>query len=358
MICIPVRNEATELPGLFGALERLERIDHRPVGVCLLLDGCTDASGALATIYQRRSLHRVLIGQVAPAPSNAGRARHLAMMLGVDALAGHEGHLLSTDADSRPSVDWLRTMTAALMQAEVVTGRIVRDKTRLSPFQDRIETYYDALFALRRHLDPVPWEACATHHYTGGANMGMRSGAYSALGGFLPLAGGEDARLVDDAARAGLRVRRDAASLVHTSDRRDGRALEGLAKSLGDLDSGDVDEIQVGHPADAAWQYRMHAAARAAFDEDRLAPFSALIGLSHDHARGVARDCPNAEAFAMRIVPMPPGGMRTVSFPVSEQALAALTGTLGTRTSYQVALNAAVYQRRDAPASHPDPAQS
>ena len=62
--------------------------------------------------------------------------------------------------------------------------------------------------------------------------MAMRADIYAALGGFPPLASGEDARLVDDAARAGFRVRHDAASWVHSSARRDGRALDCLAADL------------------------------------------------------------------------------------------------------------------------------
>ncbi len=68
----------------------------------------------------------------------------------------------------------------------------------------------------------------------------------------------------------------------------------------------------------------MQAAARAAFADGRWAAIAAPIGLSEDHVRGVARDCPNAEAFAMCVVPLPPGGMREVALPIAEAALAAL----------------------------------
>lgn len=323
-ICVPVRNEASELPRLFDALDRLDGFGAGAVHLCLLLDGCTDASGTLAAAYRDRSRFAVHCREVAPSPANAGRARRRAMAMGLSALDRRDGLLLTTDADSQPAPDWLAAMTAALGHADIVAGRIVRRAAATHAVQDRLERYLDALFAFRRRLDPVPWEAARTHHCAGGANLGMRAPAYGALGGFAPLPCGEDARLVDDAARAGLRVRRDAAATVRTSDRRDGRATGGLAQALRHHDGLDAAAVGVAHPHDAAWQYRMHAAARAAFGEDRPEAVAAAIGLSRDHARGVARDCPNAEAFAMRIVPVPPGGMRSVALPVAEAALAAL----------------------------------
>lgn len=323
-ICIPVRDEAGELPKLFAALDGLERPLRAAIHVCLLLDGCSDASPALADAYRARSACEVTVAHVAPSTANAGRARHCAMMLGLAAIGGDGGLLLTTDADSLPSPQWLRTMADALDQADVVAGRIVRTGTRPSALQDRIETYYDALFALRRRLDPVPWEAGKTHHHAGGANMGFRLEAYRTLGGFAPLASGEDSRLIDDAGRAGLRVRRDAASVVHTSDRRDGRALGGLALALRQCDDGHADGIRVAHPEDAAWQYSMQAMARAAYAAHRLDDVASALGFTRDHVRGVARDCPNGEAFAMRIVPQPPAGMRTVALPTAEAELVRL----------------------------------
>lgn len=292
--------------------------------VCLLLDGCGDESAALAAAYRKRSAFPVRIAEAASSTANAGRARHRAMMLGAAALNDGAGLLLTTDADSRPTPGWLHAMTAALHQAEVVAGRIVRTGDGASPLQDRVEAYYDALFVLRRRLDPVPWEAARTHHHTGGANMGFRSKAYEAIGGFAPVPSGEDAQLVDDASRAGLRVRRDAASLVYTSDRRVGRAMAGLALALRQCDASDKTAIQVAHPIDEAWRYRCHAIARTGYVRGLLDDVAAAIGLGHDHVRGVARDCPNGEAFAIRLVPAPPGGMRSVTLPTAEAELADL----------------------------------
>ncbi|HCB75943.1 MAG TPA: glycosyl transferase family 2 [Sphingomonas bacterium] len=319
---MPARNEAAELPGLFEALERLR---PGPSHVCFLLDRCDDDSVELIGDYTGCAAASVRMITAPTGCATVGRARHLAMQAGLAALGGADGLLLTTDADSRPAPDWISAMTRALSVADLVAGRIVRRADRPSALQDRIETYYDALFAMRRHLDPVPWEAAETHHHGGGANLGIRSEAYRALGGFAPLASGEDAALLDAAARAGLRVRHDAACTVETSDRREGRCPGGLAHALRWADTCDAGAIVVAHPVDAAWQYRLHAAARTAFDTGRPWGVAAALSLTRDHVIGVARDCPNGEAFAMRIVPVPPGGMRSVALPVAEAALVALS---------------------------------
>lgn len=288
--------------------------------LCLHLDSCDDRSAAIAHDWAARASLPVRVEQAQQPAPNAGHARHRAMLLGERALDG-AGLLLTTDADSIPDRRWLQAMVAALGHADVVAGRVVRTVTTPHPAQDRVERYYEALHARRRVLDPVAWEAAATHHQTSGANLGMSVEHYRMLGGFPPLAAGEDAQLVDRAGRAGLRVRRDADSLVYTSDRRTGRVPHGFAHALRTLD-GDGDAIEVAHPDDASWQYRGHAAARRAYHDGGLATLAAAIGLTTDHLLGVMRDSPNAEAFAMRVVPVPPGGMRRVTLPAAEAALA------------------------------------
>lgn len=326
-ICIPARDEADRLPVLFAALDRLIVPPGIAVTFCLLLDGDSNPSMAPIAAYRAAGRHRLVVKVADRGPPNAGRARDRAMRLGLASVGQGDAILLTSDADSLPAPDWLVAMTVALDQADLVVGDVVRSGRGGNRDQDRIERHYAALYALRRRIDPVAWEAPAVHHHASGANMGLRAATYVALGGFLPLARGEDARLVDDAARAGLRVRRDAASIVHTSDRRVGRVQGGLATSLCALDRDGLSAVSVAHPADQLWQYRQHAVARRAFASGDFAAMSGTIGLDADLLLGVARDCPNAEAFAMRVVPVPPGGMRHIPFVAAEAALALLTAS-------------------------------
>ncbi len=319
-ICIPARDEAASLPALFVALDRLER-QSVDLKICLLLDSCHDASIRVAESYAARGLP-IIIDYIVQAEPNAGRARHAAMLLGMAALDG-PGLLLSTDADSVPGADWLQAMIAGCRAADIVAGRVVRTVTRPNPVQDRIEAYFETLHALRRAIDPVAWEATETHHHASSANLGMSVDTYRTLGGFLPMSNGEDGRLLDDAGRAGLRVRRDGASLVYTSDRRVGRVPHGFAGSLRMLDRED-ESVEVAHPRDVLWQYCRHADARVAFATGDFSALAPAIGLTDDHVLGVARDCANAEAFAMCVVPTPPSGMRRVALAVAEAEVSAL----------------------------------
>lgn len=326
-ICIPVRNEQETLPMLLAALAALE-LPPVELAVFFLLDSCTDASERVLQRQRAGFPHRMTFARSGPsADANAGRARQSAMALGLEhARSTPEGILLSTDADSRPRSNWVYAALHGLNLADVVAGRLVRTAAELDPQQGRVEAYLDRLHALRRTIDSVPWDSPAGSHCSGGANLGFRSAAYQALGGFKPLPSGEDATILDDASRAGLRVRREPTMIVDTSSRRDGRAQGGLACALRAIDSTGLPSVP--HPGAAVWQYRGQAEARRLFDSlpDRRAAarLGGLIGLGPDHIIGVARDCANAEAFAMRVVPSAPGPARMIALDEAEQALAAL----------------------------------
>ncbi len=323
LVCVPVRNEERALPGLLAALRRCD-----PAGAvtsCFYLDGCSDGSEALLRAAAADRPIRIAIGP-RQADANAGRARRAAMLMALDRIGDADALLFTTDADSTPAADWIAAGSAALALADVAAGRIVRRNGSADPLQGRVERYFDRLHAYRRRLDPVDWEDRASHHFGGGANLAVRAACYRALGGFRTLPHGEDADLLDEAARAGFRVRRDAAMVVETSSRRIGRVDGGLAGQLRRLDDGDLP--QVAHPAGIAWQARAQAAARRAFatidDPASRGRLGAVIGLDADHILGVARDCPNGEAFAMRVVPAASVQPALLPLGLAEAALAAL----------------------------------
>ncbi|KQS02193.1 glycosyl transferase family 2 [Sphingomonas sp. Leaf357] len=321
-ICVPVRDEAALLPRFLDALAAQDRQDFT---LCILFDGCADASVAIVTARAASLPFGILTAEVAAGAPNAGLARRRAMELGLSVL-DDDGMIVSTDADSVPARDWSSANAAALAVAEVAAGRIVREGGRQNAVQDRVERYYDALFALRRAIDPVAWEAPETHHYTSGASLAFRASAYRALGGFEPIASAEDARLVDAAHHAGLRIRRDAAIRVATSARRSGRAIGGLADHLRKLDAGEA-EATMAHPEDAVWRYQRQAAARAAWPDFGAGRSTLAAALDSDPTRveRIALEAPNAEAFAMRVVPDRPGGERIVTLDTAEAALARIS---------------------------------
>lgn len=332
-ICIPVRNEQALLPASLDALANLEADAGMEVTICFLLDGCRDRSSELVAAFAARSSRRVIVAAMADdGISNAGRARGAAMEIGRRAL-GREVNaaLLTTDADTLPAPDWILATCHALSFSDLVAGRIVRENAGSEPVQDRLERYYDRLYAVRRTHDPIAWEEWPAHHHTGGASLAFRAEAYAALGGFRPIASAEDATIVDDAHRLGLRVRRDRAVVVTTSSRRRGRAVNGLADHLRSL-SADAADIRVVHPEQASWQYRGHALARACFGrighDDVALTLATQLGVGTDDIGRAAIRARNAEAFATLVVPAPPGVERHVSLPEAEAAVQRL-GPLG-----------------------------
>jgi GT2 family glycosyltransferase len=323
-IGVPVRNEVARLPRLLAALQ--EQDTRQAFTLCLLFDNCDDGSEELVAGWAGRLRYRIVTDRVAvDGPANAGAARRRAMALALGTIGddGSRGALLTTDADSAPAADWIDANLAGLDQAEVVAGRIVRGDAATPDMQTRVAAYYDRLHALRRMIDPVPWESFRTHHWTSGASLGFRADVYRRLGGFAPLASGEDAAFVDIAMRAGYRVRRDADVVVCTSSRRHGRAEHGFAAALAALDASAIPP-QVVHPDDEAWRFRMQAAARDAFQTDAPDSLAQALGLAAGEVGQVASECANGEAFAARIVGTPPAGLRMVSLAHAEALLTGL----------------------------------
>ncbi len=318
-IGVPVRNEAARLPRLLAALDR--QTSPLPFTLCIFFDNCEDDSARIVDDWRPRLRYRLATqSQSSGGSANAGAARRQAMALAL-AHAPH-GVLLTTDADSEPAVDWIDANLAALDKADVIAGRIVRTAPK-PDLHARLAAYWDRLHAVRRTIDPVVWEAQASHHWTSGASFACRSQVYRDLDGFPAIANGEDASFADRAARAGYRLRRDADVVVRTSSRRQGRAQHGFAATLAALDA-PSSMPEVTHPEDEAWRFRMQAEARTVHRTGALIALACALGLRRREVEQVASECINGEAFAARIVGAPPGGMRTVGLPHAEALLTRL----------------------------------
>ncbi len=318
-VAVPARNEAEHLPHLLQALA--DQVNAPPFTLCLFLDACTDGGADLVAAMAGGLPYQVVVESDGNGAPNAGLARRRAAALAEKAAPG--AVLMTTDADGQPAEDWIAANLAGLTRADIVAGRVTRGSGPSSPMQDRIEDYYERLHLLRRTIDPVAWEDASTHHWVSGASLAMHASTYHALGGFTPVAHGEDAALGDAAARAGYRLRRDAHVVVRTSARRYGRAMEGLAAALARLDDPDH-RLVVAHPDDEAWRFAMQADARLLHGAGGHDVLAWQLGLPLAEVAQVAAECRNGEAFAARIVGAPPSGMRTVSLSHAELLLAVL----------------------------------
>jgi glycosyltransferase involved in cell wall biosynthesis len=219
VVVIPAHDEAANLPNCLTAMVTAAACLAVPVLVVVVLDACADDSRALAGRFGS-DVHFVELEV-----RNVGAARRS----GFEYARGWCGEQLvddsriwyaTTDADSRVDADWL------VRQCES-DGDVVLGVVRIANWR-RVSTasamaYLRAYRAKRRD---------GGHGHVHGANMGFRADAYRHVGGFAPLASGEDVDLAQRFERAGYRIDRDDRLSVVTSARQVGRAPRGFAGYL------------------------------------------------------------------------------------------------------------------------------
>jgi glycosyltransferase involved in cell wall biosynthesis len=217
-VVIPAADEEQRigrcLAAIVAARSHLYRATARvQVQVIVVLDACQDATAARAVAYGDVRLVSVRARNVGAA-RQAGAA---AALLGSGPAS--ELWLASTDADTQVPADWLSYMVAESRRGVHMVLGTALPGPALGPAAR-------ADWLSRHHLREG-------HPHVHGANLGIRGDAYLALGGWQPLATGEDVELASRAARTGhLRVLRTAAIPVVTSGRPHGRAPHGFSGYL------------------------------------------------------------------------------------------------------------------------------
>ena len=222
-VIVPAANEERLIGGCLSSIgvarDRLCR-DGTGIGVriVVILDGCGDATAQI--VAESGDVQSLTIS--ARSVGAARRAGTLAAMAGAGPAS--QIWLANTDADCEVPANWLTSMvTEARTGAHVVLGTVTPGPG-LAPAAR-------AEWARRHHLRDG-------HPHVHGANFGIRGDTYLALGGWRPLASGEDADLARRAALTRrLRVARSASIPVVTSVRRDGRAPRGFSSYLRGLDA-------------------------------------------------------------------------------------------------------------------------
>ncbi|HJP76280.1 MAG TPA: glycosyltransferase [Pseudonocardiaceae bacterium] len=225
-VAIPARDEAALigpcLRRLRVALAELPARIER--AVCVVADRCTDHTAALArTEFAGWGNALVLANERDVA---LGEVRDLGFRRVAAMLGGHErGHtlLLSTDADTEVEPDWAR---AHLRLAEQGWHGIAGVAELAGPLPAAVAARYACV------------RDAGGNVY--GANLGVRADAYTAVGGFAPLATGEDRDLWRRLGAAGFRRIYATEPVVHTSSRQHGRARDGVAALLRRLHDDDL----------------------------------------------------------------------------------------------------------------------
>ncbi len=238
-VVIPACDEQSLLPAALDAVRAASQhpaLDGVRVLTVVVADRCTDDTPARA---------RAAGALVVPVGfRNVGRARAAGVDAALRALGGStpEGGaprgpdavwLASTDADSTVPPDWLAFQLARAAEGwDAVVGTVAVD--RWPAHRPRLAARHRRLYEVSRPPAGQPWQ----HPHVHGANLGVDARAYTAAGGFPPLALSEDHGLVDALERTGARLLRTADCPVTTSGRTRPRARGGFGDHLAGLDGG------------------------------------------------------------------------------------------------------------------------
>jgi glycosyltransferase involved in cell wall biosynthesis len=211
-VVVPAHNEEDLLPGCLSAVAVAAEAVDLPVRVIVVLDSCTDGTGAVARAAG--------VATVPVAARSVGVAR--ATGAGAALADGADGLWMAhTDADSRVPPDWLlRQLAHARAGAEVIAGTVRVDDWSGWPHP------LPARYERRYHTG---------HRHVHGANLAMSATAYRAAGGFPARPAHEDRLFVAAAVRAGRRVVYPIDLPVRTSARRGARVAGGFAGYLAGL---------------------------------------------------------------------------------------------------------------------------
>jgi glycosyltransferase involved in cell wall biosynthesis len=241
-VVIPARDEQRLIGPCLDSVRRATQhpaVLTLPVTVVVAADSCRDR-----TVPEARR-HGAQVREVECRSAGAARALGTAYALELlradrPALAAGQVWLAHTDADTQVPDNWLADQLAhAAAGAHAVAGLVqVRDwSEHTAATAVRFLRHYD----WRAQAAPVPPDAQRRprrqHPHVHGANLGVRADAYLTVGGFPPLAVGEDHALVTALEQAHYRVDACADAPVTTSARRDPRSPGGFGRFLLDLET-------------------------------------------------------------------------------------------------------------------------
>ncbi len=238
VVAIPVKDEADLISACLLGFARQTR---PPDAVLLLLNNCSDLTETIARNLSATlpfALH-IVNHTFAPAEANAGNARRVAMQLAAE-LAGPDGALLTTDADTVVAGDWVEKNLACLSAgADVACGRVEVDPVELALIprnlraDDALECEFSRLLdRIAFVLDPDEADPWPRHTEAAGASIAVTMPAFRRANGIPAIASGEDRAFVKLLARMDARIRHDPTIRVTVSGRIHGRAAGGMADTI------------------------------------------------------------------------------------------------------------------------------
>jgi hypothetical protein len=270
VVAIPARDEEGCIETCLLALDRQQ---HLPDRVILLLNNCTDGTEARASRLAS-SLHfplDIVSVELPPLQASAGHARRLAVGAALDCCAADDV-ILTTDADTTMPVDWIQlNLTAILGGADIVCGRAVIDpidalRVPLTlQADDDLECQLDGLIdAIAWNLDPEGYDPPPRHTEASGASLAFTARVCREVGGIPELESGEDRAFVRALRERDAVIRHDPSITVVVSGRIQGRARNGMADAIRRrmVKQDEFTDERIEPPEDATRRYRLRQQVR------------------------------------------------------------------------------------------------
>lgn len=251
-VVVPVRNEEERLAGLIEALAGQRDLPGNPFApasyeVLLLLNNCTDGTAEVARALQRShpGLHLHFAEIAFPSPdAHVGKARQALFDAAIQRfqfLRRPQGLILTTDADTRPSFDWIARNEAEIGRGvDAIGGRILLEPDELAALPAGVRSLFLLDIGYRRALEemhslyaPEAHDPFPRHHQNFGGSLAVTAEAYRRAGGMPLRRSREDVALSHAVVRSGGLLRHSPTVRVYTSARMVGRAECGLADALG-----------------------------------------------------------------------------------------------------------------------------
>jgi glycosyltransferase involved in cell wall biosynthesis len=218
-IVVPAHNEEVLIERCLRSLLELRVVGE--LWIVVVADTCTDG-----TVSKAKSMLGNRGEVIETKQRNAGASRSLGadrvLEYFAKRLPRHPVWLANTDADSCVPVHWIQQqITLASQGAHAIAG--VVDIDTFTDFDAGMKDRFDRSYGKEKH---------GTHPHVQAANFGLSAAAYKMVGGWPPMALGEDRELWNRLGEHGFERVSDRSVRVTTSGRSQGRIPGGFADCL------------------------------------------------------------------------------------------------------------------------------
>jgi hypothetical protein len=244
-VALPALNESARIVACVSSLLNQASPDCQTgpdiiLSVHVFANNCTDGTAdVLKAAFPDCDHLFIHEATLLPPFATAGWARRLAMEEAVQTLRSGSDLLLSTDADTVVSPDWVKRTIAYFDHGyDAVAGLAVVHHTEWQALTTeqrarlRLLRKYQALISYLRLYGTIDRDCWPRHDYEGGASIALTLRMYRAVGGCPPLPVGEDRALFEEIRRKGGAIRHALDVKVSTSGRLVGRAQGGMADTV------------------------------------------------------------------------------------------------------------------------------